>query len=248
MRVNPANLLFILGESHAPDFLVALANPHIHTPSLDRLARRGVLFDSAYCASPLCVPARAAIATGRFPHQTGYWDSSMAYDGRVGSWMQRLREAGYRTVGMGKMHFRRDDDDYGYSEYCETMHIADGIGDLVSALRHEGGEPAYPGLWDLWTRQYGAGDEDPYRQYDERIVSRAEDWLNHEAGRGGQPWALSVHTIAAHAPFVVPRAYLDLYDPAEIPPPIRFGEDQRPAHPSLEHLRRIVTHEYDCTL
>ena len=248
MSIQPANLLFILGESHAPNLIGALGNSHIHTPNLDRLAGRGVLFDSAYCASPLCVPARAAIATGRFPHQTGYWDSSMAYDGRIDSWMKRLREAGYRTVGMGKMHYRRDDDDYGYSEYYETMQIADGVGDLVSALRHEGAEPVYPGLWDLWTRQYGAGDEDPYRRYDERIIARALDWLGKEAGRDGQPWALSVHTIAAHAPFIVPQAYLDRYDPATIPPPIRFGPQERPRHPSLEHLRKIVTHDYDCSL
>ena len=248
MRVKSANLLFILGESHAPNLVGALGNPHIHTPNLDRLATRGTVFDSAYCASPLCVPARAAIATGRFPHQTGYWDSSLAYDGRVNSWMKRLRDAGYRTAGFGKMHFRRDEDDYGYTDFVETMHIADGIGDLVSALRHEGTEPAYPGLWDLWTRQYGAGDTDPYRQYDERIIEGAIDWLEAHGTHRDEPWSLSVHSIAAHAPFVVPQPYLDLYDPATLPRPARFSPDQRPRHPSIEHLRRIVTHEYDCSL
>ncbi|MDJ0779219.1 MAG: sulfatase-like hydrolase/transferase [Gammaproteobacteria bacterium] len=248
MTVAPANLLFILAESHAPDLLGALGNPYIHTPNLDRLARRGTLFDAAYCASPLCVPARAAIATGQFPHQSGYWESSLAFDGRVDSWMKRLREGGYHTPGMGKMHFRRDADDYGYSEFCETMHIADGIGDLVGALRWEHAEPTYPGLWDLWTRQYGTGDQDPYRRYDERIIERAIAWLRDEAGRDDKPWALSVHTIAAHAPFVVPREYRDLYDPASLPPPIRFAENERPRHPSIEHLRRSIGTEYDCSV
>jgi choline-sulfatase len=248
MTVEPTNLLFILGESHAPDLLGALGNAHIHTPNLDRLARRGTLFDSAYCASPLCVPARAAIATGRFPHQTEYWDSSLAFDGRVDSWMKRLREAGYRSIGMGKMHFRSDSDDNGYDDFCETMQIADGIGDLVSALRWEHTEPSYPGLWDLWTRQYGIGDEDHYRRYDERIIERAIEWLRHEAHQGTRPWALSVHTIAAHAPFVVPREYRDLYDPATLPPLIRFSKAERPQHPSIEHLRRMIGQEYNCSL
>ncbi|UCH40636.1 MAG: sulfatase-like hydrolase/transferase, partial [Gammaproteobacteria bacterium] len=248
MSVEPANLLFILGESHAPDLLGALGNPYIHTPNLDRLARRGTLFESAHCASPLCVPARAALASGRFPHQTGYWDSSLAFDGRFDSWMKRVREAGYHTVGIGKMHFRSDADDNGFSEFRETMHIAEGKGDLVSALRFEQAEPAYPGLWDLWTRQYGAGDADPYRQYDERIIAEATGWLRSEAARGERPWALSVHTIAAHAPFTVPREYLELYDPERIPPPVRFGGDERPRHPSIEHLRRIVCHEYGYSL
>ena len=138
MSPQPSNLLFILGESHAPGLLGALGNPFIHTPYLDKLAARGLLFENAYCASPLCVPARAALATGRFPHDTGFWDSSMAYDGSTGSWMKRLREAGYESVGIGKMHFRSDADDNGFSRYIETMHIADGIGDLISALRYNG--------------------------------------------------------------------------------------------------------------
>ena len=179
--MTPANLLFILGESHAPGLLGSAGHPVIRTPNLDALANRGTRFSAAYCASPLCVPARAAIATGLYPHQSGYWDSSMAYDGRHTSWMHRLRDADYTTAGIGKMHFRSDDDDVGFDQHVETMHIAEGIGDLVSALRHEGTEPSYQGLWDIWTSRYGAGDDSPYRQYDERIAAAAENWL------GGAP-------------------------------------------------------------
>jgi len=210
--------------------------------------RRGTGFENAYCASPLCVPARASLATGRFPHQTGYWDSSMAYDGRFDSWMKRLREAGYESTGIGKMHFRSDSDDYGFDRLIDSMHIADGVGDLVSALRYSGEEPLYQGLWKLWTSRYGAGDQDPYRQYDERIIEEAIGALRGSAGAGGKPWALSVHFIAAHAPFVVPQRFLDLYDPRDIPPPIRFVESERPVHPSITHLRNIVCHQADMPL
>ncbi len=242
------NLLFILGESHAPRLMGAAGNRFIKTPNLDRLARRGVIFDAAYCASPLCVPARAAIATGRFPHETGYWDSSMAFDGARMSWMRRLREAGYETAGIGKMHFRSDDDDNGYSRFIDTMHIADGIGDLVSALRFKGEEPTYQGLWDIWTSQYGPGDSSPYRRYDERIVAEAVGWLGTEATSTARPWALSVHFIAAHAPFVTPEAFYDLYDPASLPPPPRFAMDERPNHPSAAHLRKTICHRDDVTM
>ena len=248
MTDEKTNLLFLLGESHAPNLLGILGNSYIKTPNLDRLAARGMLYDNAYCASPLCVPARAALATGRFPHETRYWDSSMAYDGNTDSWMKRLRGAGYETVGIGKMHFRSDDDDYGFNRFIETMHIADGVGDLVSALRYEQEEPDYQGLWDIWTSQYGTDDSGPYRQYDERITGEAIGWLENEAGTLSQPWALSVHFIAAHAPFVTPEAFADLYDPATIPPPLQFDKSQRPHHPSIEHLRRIVCHEDDVTL
>ncbi len=248
MPEEPPNLLFLLGESHAPDLLGALGNPWIKTPNLDALAKRGLLFESAYCASPLCVPARAAVATGRFPHESGYWDSSIAYDGVRDSWMKRLRGAGYETVGVGKMHFRDDTDDYGFSRFMETMQIADGIGDLVSALRFKDAEPCYRGLWDIWTSQFGAGDLSPYRRYDERIVAAAQAWLREEAVSSVAPWALSVHFIAAHAPFVTPEKFYKLYDPSDLPPPIRFHEDERPDHPSIRHLRDIVCHQPDVTL
>lgn len=57
-----------------------------------------------------------------------------------------------------------------------------------------------------------------------------------------------MHPIAAHAPFIVPREYLDLYDPDEIPPPIAFDPEERPRHPSIEHLRRIVCHRDNLSL
>lgn len=248
MREQRPNVLFILGESHAPDLLGARGNAFIRTPNLDRLAKRGALFGNAYCASPLCVPARAALATGRFPHETGYWDSSMAFDGRVEGWVSRLRDVGYDTAGIGKMHYRRDDDDYGFNTFTETMHIADGVGDLIGSLRYCNQEPTYEGLWRLWTSRYGAGDSDPYRQYDERIVSEAVDWLAGGATSSGAPWALSVHFIAAHAPFIVPQEYLDLYDPDQVPDPVCFDASERPDHPSIAHLRRILHHEEGVTL
>ncbi len=240
------NILFILGESHAPDVLGATGDPVIQTPNLDMLAQSGTVFRNAYCASPLCVPSRAAIATGRYPHESGYWDSSMAYDGAHPSWMHRLRAAGYHTAGMGKMHFRSDSDDVGFAEQTETMQIAEGIGDLVSALRHEGTEPSYQGLWDIWTSRYGAGDDSPYRHYDERIAGAAENWLANAPADA--PWSLSVHFISAHAPFVTPQAFFDLYGPQDVPPPVRFGQGERPDHPSIAHLRKIVPHDADIPL
>lgn len=160
--------------------------------------------------------------------------------------MHQLRKAGYSTAGIGKMHFRSDDDDVGFDLHTETMQIADGIGDLVSALRHEGTEPSYQGLWDIWTSRYGAGDDSPYRQYDARIAEAAESWLAHAPTES--PWSLSVHFISAHAPFVAPKEYFDLYDPADIPPPVRFGRDHRPDHPSIAHLRKIIPHDADIPL
>ena len=63
MPAHP-NFLVILSDQHNPHNLGCTGDARVRTPHLDDLARRGVLFDNTYCASPLCVPSRSAILTG----------------------------------------------------------------------------------------------------------------------------------------------------------------------------------------
>ncbi|MDE0808143.1 MAG: sulfatase-like hydrolase/transferase [Alphaproteobacteria bacterium] len=77
--MKPANLVVFLTDNHNRQFLGAAAHPMVKMPNLDSIAERGVRFTNAYCASPLCCPSRAALATGRYPHQTGYWDNAMVF-------------------------------------------------------------------------------------------------------------------------------------------------------------------------
>ena len=90
------NLLFILSDQHNRDVMGAYGNPVVETPHLDSLAARGTRFTHAYTTCPICVPARASLATGRFVHQIGYWDNAFPYEGAVPSWGHRLREQGMR--------------------------------------------------------------------------------------------------------------------------------------------------------
>lgn len=70
------NIVFILTDQQRFDALGAAGNPVIKTPNLDRLAREGTLFSSAYRASPVCVPARSSLLTGQYPFNTGCFDNS----------------------------------------------------------------------------------------------------------------------------------------------------------------------------
>ncbi len=103
---------------------------------MDAIANRGVRFADSYCSSTLCCPSRATIASGRFPHQTGYWDNCLAYDGRVPSWGHRVRELGGHTTSIGKLHFRSTEDDNGFDEEIAPMHIIGGHGALTHLLRY----------------------------------------------------------------------------------------------------------------
>src|SRR5438105_1687484 len=79
-RMTPKNLLLIMSDEHNPKVLGAAGHPVIHTPNLDALARHGTRFTSAYTTCPICVPARAAFAVGKYVHQIGFWDNADGYD------------------------------------------------------------------------------------------------------------------------------------------------------------------------
>ena len=71
----PRNVLVIMSDEHNPKYLGAAGHPYVLTPSLDALAARGTRFTSAYTTCPICVPARAAFAAGRYVHEIGFWDN-----------------------------------------------------------------------------------------------------------------------------------------------------------------------------
>lgn len=239
---RPANLLMIVGESHNRALVGAYGHPNVKTPALDGLAARGTLFRNSYCASPICVPARASLATGQYPHQHRYWENSIALDGRTPTWMKRARDHGSQVAGVGKFHFRNGEDDNGFSEEIEPMHIAEGVGELIGLLRGFDAEPVRSGLWNLYTARTGVGPATPYQIYDDRITQRSIEWIKKQSASSGKPWALCVHYVSAHAPYTVPQELLDLYPLADMPMPLQFRAAERPMHPAIQHLRRILSH------
>ena len=72
----------------------------MRSPRAARASRR------CYTTSPVCIPARAGFACGKYIHQIGYWDNADAYDGAAPSWHHLLRESGHRVASVGKLHFR----------------------------------------------------------------------------------------------------------------------------------------------
>jgi choline-sulfatase len=233
---DAANMIFFMSDNHARSMLGAYGHPVVQTPVLDRIAARGVRFDNAYCASPLCCPSRAALATGRYPHQTGYWDNAIAYDGRVPSWHHRLREGGVTVTSVGKLHYRSGEDDNGFSEEIIPMHIIEGKGALMGLLRatSEGAPPrkAMRGIYE----QSGVGEAD-YQHYDRDITRHAIDWLRREGTKRDRPWVLFVSYASPHPPFAVPARLYDRYPLDQMLLPVHYTADIRPNHPAIVHLR-----------
>jgi choline-sulfatase len=240
--MKKTNLLFLLSDNHARQGLGIASGGRVRTPHLDALARRGTWFASAYTASPICCPARASLACGRYPHETGYWDNAIVYDGRVPSWHHRLRAAGHRCAALGKLHFRSTEDDNGFSEEIVPMHILGGKGGVSMLLRWSGEEPVNVGQWEMYAEKSGPGSTS-YQTYDAEITRRAVEWLEARAdARSESPWALMVSYVSAHPPFSVPHRLLDLYEGVDVPTPPGLRPGERSEHPAVRHLRETFVY------
>ncbi len=240
MTVKPKNLLIIMSDEHSPKALGCYGSEIVKTPHLDALAARGTLFRSAYCASPVCIPARASFAVGKYIHQIGYWDNADAYDGAVPSWHHRLRERDHDVVSIGKLHFRQPGEDHGFSEEIIPMHIIEGKGDLMGLVRSE--LPVRKGAYKM--AHFAGPGESSYTFYDREITARAQVWLREAARReSDKPWVLFVSLVAPHFPLTAPPEHYYRYFNQNLPLPKLYDRRERPDHPYLVDYRNSFNYD-----
>ena len=135
--MKPSNLIIILSDQHNPRVMGCAGHALAKTPNIDALAARGTRFSSAYTNCPICVPARASLATGRYVHEIRFWDNAIAYRGTPAAWGHRLMEKGHRAVSIGKLHYQDGDPRRnGFDEEILPMHIVGGVGDLGLETTH----------------------------------------------------------------------------------------------------------------
>jgi choline-sulfatase len=233
--MKPMNLMIIMDDEHSQMTMGCYGHPIVKTPNLDRLAASGTRFENVYTNCPICTPARASFATGKYVHEIGYWDNATPYDGRVPGWGHRLQESGVRNISIGKLHYRNETDPTGIDEQIIPMHARDGgVGDILGSIRDE--LPVRESSKSLAV-QIGAG-ETSYSNYDLDITERACQWLENEAAQYGErPWMLYVSFVSPHYPLIAPQEFFEMYPPEEMPLPKPHATDGRPLHPWIEAFR-----------
>ena len=241
--MTPRNLLVILSDEHSPKALGCAGHPFVQTPNLDALAARGTRFTAASTPSPICVPARAALATGRELHAMGrYHDNADPYDGAVRSWHHALRDAGHEVTSIGKLHFRGvPGDDHGFTEERLAMHVVEGKGDLLALIRDE---TAPPRKGAKKMRESAGPGESDYTRYDRAIAADAVDWLRARAGtRPGRPWCLFVSLVTPHFPLTAPEEHFRKYPPEVVGMPKLYAPDARPRHPFTDDYAATIPYD-----
>ncbi len=120
--MNQPNILILLTDQQRKDSLGCYGNTVTATPNLDRLAARGVRFDNAYVANPICMPSRFSIFTGQNIRNHGQWTNGLQLEEQPNI-ISELAGRGYQTANIGKIHFTtyRGKDNYESIEYWQKQ-------------------------------------------------------------------------------------------------------------------------------
>ncbi len=105
-KTQPPNFLFLIADQLRFDHLGCYGNPIVKTPNIDALAASGWASDGCYVASPICMPNRSTLMTGRMPSVHGVRHNGIPLSLTSTTFVDRLRLAGYRTALVGKSHLQ----------------------------------------------------------------------------------------------------------------------------------------------
>ena len=235
-RTRP-NVLLLMADQFRADCLGVSGNAVIETPHLDRIARQGVRFASAYSAAPTCTPARSALLTGMGPWRNGMLGySRMATLPYPVEKPKAMAQAGYYTAAIGKNHYYPIHNSHGYhqvvcDESCSYwFHKRDGQAEASWEER-----PDYE-AW-FWSRMPGSDPHatglswNDYRGkpfvYPEQM--HATYWTGETAVNflgsyeRAEPFFLKVSFLRPHSPYDPPQRFFDRYEGASLPEP-KVGE------------------------
>jgi len=232
--MKPLNILYIMSDQHQGKASGCYGHPFVQTPNIDALAARGTRFTTAYSNSPICVPARAVLATGQYVFKTGNWDNAHPYIGQPKSWHHMLRENGSSATSIGKLHFRNKEDDTGFAEQIIPMHVVGGKGDIRSCIKRP---MVGPMKSSRSMTEIGPGDS-PYLRYDHDIAERTCAWIRARAAdKKADPFNAFVSFVCPHPPYIAPQEFYDLYPTASIPKP-KLSDPDAVTHPWIQKAER----------
>lgn len=133
---NP-NLIFLNLDQLSHMALSCHGNPYVNTPNIDRLATRSVDFSKSYTPDPICCPARASWATGRFPSENNVVKNNRQLRKDLPDYGQWLGKNGYQTVHIGKWHVPGRSLDNSFQLVPHSSHPQGEYGDNLIALSFE---------------------------------------------------------------------------------------------------------------
>lgn len=226
------HILLVMVDQLAAPYLRAYGHSVTRTPTIDRFAETGVVFENAYTPSPLCAPARASLMTGQLPSRTRVYDNSAELASSIPTFVHYLRLQGYRTCLSGKMHFVGPDQLHGFEERLTTDVYPGDFG-----WTPDWSKPRQRIDW--WyhnmssVKDAGVADITNQLEYDDEVafhaVRRLYDYARFERDA---PFFLCVSFSHPHDPYVARQRHWDLYadDEIDLPAAPAVPYDELDAH------------------
>lgn len=233
------NILFIMADQMAAPILPLhdAASP-VQMPNLMKLAEQAVVFDSAYCNSPLCAPSRFTLVSGRLPSKIGAYDNAADFPADVPTYAHYLRRLGYRTALSGKMHFCGPDQLHGYEERLTSDIYPADYGWAVNWDEPDVRASWYHNMSSVL--QAGPCVRSNQLDFDEEVVFKARQYLyDHVRMTPDQPFCLTVSMTHPHDPYTIGREYWDRYEGVDIPMP-RQHIEQSEQDPHSQRILKII--------
>jgi arylsulfatase len=242
----------------------ALAH-HVRTPHLDQLAREGATFTNCHTPSPICVPARASLTTGNYPHRcTGRKNNGGAILPGQPKLAEVFAAAGYRTCAIGKLHYlpyakpgeSRTLHGFQEAELNEEGRI---LSEFSAGGEGRGLEDYHDWLdeqgWSGFERAHNVGNNDakpasspvPADLHEEAwvMVRTLAALERHQAQANGKPLLLWTSFAKPHPPYDPPPPYDTMYDPRHMPGPVGGWDGEFGADRDAELGRRRVEYGWD---
>ena len=220
------NLLFITTDQQRFDSLPCYGLDFMRTPNIDRLAAEGTVFERCYTSAPVCVPCRAAWMSGQWPSTLGVLSNGQWLDDDTPTWPAHLSAGGYRTAGIGKMHFMPWDLTGGFDERVSAedkrhTYLPD---DHYKFLRGQGIRRPHAYELPEYFESLGAPvTPGPHKHHVDGFTGdSAAEWLTQH---GGEPFAIWVSFAGPHDPYDPPEDMADMYYEAPIPEPVGGPEE-----------------------
>jgi choline-sulfatase len=222
------NILWLLSDQHRADVMGCAGHPVVRTPNLDELAAAGTRYDSAYCQGPLCMPSRASLLTGRYVHEHGVLDNKTTMND-LPTIVQKIRDAGYHTATIGKMHLYPHRADV--ADGLRTMHGYgfEYVNEIAGKLASRRVRSAYTdyledrGLLGTYREFVASGAPmwavretplPPDAYIDTWVAREASNWIGQVST--DRPFFLWVGFPGPHNPWDAPAEYAEQYRDADI--------------------------------
>ena len=229
-RPNKPNVLFIAVDDLRPE-LGCYGNDHMHTPNIDRLASKGMIFRNAYCQQAVCSPSRNSVMTGLRPDSLKIYDlgtNFRTYNPDVVTVSQYFMRHGYHSESIGKIyHIWHGNHDDSLSWSIDPWNPWNEPLNIKSITREDTIDlhTSYPKVGDKRLAWYNSEVPDKNLN-DTRITDHA---IKRLKDLKDTPFFMGVGYLKPHLPFVAPQRFWDLYDPADITIPDKNPPEGSPS-------------------